>query len=179
MRSTLRVLSFVAASTLAPVTGAGQEPLASDTAFAPQLAALARLRPGKPIRVSLRDGPQATGRFDAVRGPVLVILTAGSPPDELERTPLEVPLASMDTLWERRRIGPVGALIGIAGGALLGFVAAQEVMTEDEDGDGEDEVCDHECWQVTGVLSAVGAGAGFVVGLVVGLFVPQWEQRFP
>lgn len=178
MRPMLWGFTLVAVAALVPTRAAGQEPASLDSVLASQLAAFARIKAGKPVRVQLHDGAKVRGRFDGIRGPMLAIRNV-EPAAAINQNPFEIPLAGVDTVWERRRIGPVGALFGIGAGALLGFIGGQELTSEDTDGDGEDDHCDSECWEISGALTALGAGVGFVSRLVVGLFVPQWTQRFP
>jgi hypothetical protein len=84
-----------------------------------------------------------------------------------------VAVAEVDSMWERRRLGPGTPFLGIAVGAIVGFAAAHQVSLTDE-GD-----CDSECWEASAGGGVLGAFLGFLAGIVVGFIVPVWSQRFP
>ncbi len=164
----------------APAVGpvAAQATRATDSALSARLEAVARLRVGREVRVRLDNGATLGGRFAGARDSVMAVrlpppaaLPPGAaPPDTV---PYELAVAEVDSLWERRRLGPGAPFLGIGLGAVLGFAAAYDLSLSDE-GD-----CDSDCWEASAGGGVLGAFLGFLAGIVVGFIVPIWDQRFP
>ncbi len=170
-------VGIAAAAALARLPAAAQAPPGIDSALAARLQAVARVRVGHEVRILLDNGATLGGRFAGLRGEALGLrlpphtqLAPGVPPDTV---PYEVAVAAVDSLWERRRLGPAAPLLGAGVGAFVGFLAGKAAATTDE-GD-----CDSECWEVSGGGAALGVLLGFAAGIVVGFIVPVWDQRFP
>lgn len=169
-------LALVAALLGTAPAPAQTEPV-PDAALAARLQAVARVRVGHDIRVLLDNGAKLGGRFAGLRGQALGLrlpphaqLAPEVPPDTV---PYEVAVAAVDSLWERRRLGPAGPFLGAGVGAVLGWAVGYSTSTSD----GED--CDSECWEVSAGGAALGVLLGFAAGIVVGFIVPVWDQRFP
>lgn len=82
-------------------------------------------------------------------------------------------LAEIDRLWTRGRSTGMGALIGAAGGLLIGATYGALIS---------DVACAETSCTTLGVAAAgagIGAAGGAAVGALVGLALPSWKLRFP
>ena len=87
---------------------------------------------------------------------------------DLAPRPLRIPLASIDTLWERRTASKTGALVGGLLGAGIGvFVATQAVEK------GETPSPDY-----VGLFAIGGAVGGGLLGALVGRAFPKWHRLY-
>ena len=152
-------------------------PLA-DTALAARLDAVARLRVGREVRIRLNNGGKLGGRFAGARGVGIGVRLpepARLPPGAAvpDTAPYEVAVADVDSLWERRTLGPAMPFLGAGAGAVAGF------LTVWADASTEEGECDSECSRASMAGGLIGAILGFAAGIVVGLVVPLWTIRFP
>jgi hypothetical protein len=174
----IRFATGVLAAATAVGSAVAQTAGPPDTALQARLEAVARMRVGREVRVRLDNGAKLGGRFAGASGNMLSVrlpapgrLPPGAAPPDT--APYEVAVAEMDSMWERRRLGPAGLYLGAGLGAALGFIAANSVSTT-EDGD-----CNSECWETSAGGGVLGGVLGFLAGIVVGFIVPIWDQRFP
>lgn len=126
-------------------------------------AALARLQPGKGIRLHTAGLGRLEGKFASLTDSTV---TLGMAPGEMK-----VALAGIDSLWQRGSATGSGALLGgLTGGILLGGLGVA--------------VCsDYDCSGGQVGAFAVGALVGFaggaVVGGLIGATIPKWHRRVP
>lgn len=128
---------------------------------------LATLRPGAHLRVSLA-GDLVDGRFASVTPAALTIVT-----DSGQRA---IPLRNITTVWERKRHGARGALIGgvIGAAAFTGFIHLMvSALCESTEGCAADH---RRAWGYGIVLGGAGGG---LLGAGIGSLVTRWEQRAP
>ena len=157
---------------------AAQTAPAPDSALVTRLQAVARVRVGHEVRVQLNTGARLGGRFTGLRADALGLRLpepARLPPGAAvpDTAPYEIAVAEVDSLWERRTLGPAMPFLGAGAGAIAGFLTVwSEASTEE----GE---CDRECSRASRAGGLIGAILGFAAGIVVGLVVPTWTQRFP
>jgi hypothetical protein len=135
-------------STALPVTG--QQTIDS---------AVARLRAGQPVRLSV-SGNRQLGR---------VVRTASAPgiADAVSAVPVDI--ATIDSLWVRTHATRTGAIVG---GGTLGLTAllVGPGLVEDYYSDGAQvDLIGH----VT--LALAGAGVGAILGGVIGRAIPKWR----
>lgn len=153
----MRYLSALALSLLAAAPAAGQvtaEPLAP-------------LRPGAHLRVSLA-GDLVQGRFTTVTPSTLTIAT-----DSGQRA---IPLQNITTVWERKRHGARGALIGgvIGAAAFTGFIHLMVSALCDST-----EGCKDDHRRAWGYGIVIGGAGGGLLGAGIGSLFTRWEQRAP
>ncbi|MDX2262775.1 MAG: hypothetical protein SFU84_13875 [Gemmatimonadales bacterium] len=153
----MRYLSALALSLLAAAPAAAQvtaEPLSA-------------LRSGAHLRVALA-GDLVNGRFATVTPSTLTITT--------DSGPRAIPLQNITTVWERKRHGARGALIGgvIGAAAFTGFLhLIVSAFCETSDGCAKDH---RRAW---GYGIVIGGAGGGLVGAGIGSLFTRWEQRAP
>lgn len=150
----------VLAVTLALRPSAAQAPAHPDSAT---FAALARLGPGKRVRLHSRDLGRLEGRVVA-SSPATLTLNAGD-------QPTEVPVATVDSLWVRGTAAKAGAIVGAIPGAVAGVlmgVIANDLGCKDDGGD--------PCPEAIPLLAALGAAGGGLLGALVGAAIPRWRR---
>lgn len=128
---------------------------------------LGTLRPGAHLRISMA-GDLVTGRFASVTPSTLTLAT-----DSGQRA---IPLANITTVWERKRQGARGALIGgvIGAAAFTGFIhLIVSALCESTEGCAADH---RRAW---GYGIAIGGAGGGLVGAGIGSLFTRWEQRAP
>ena len=159
------LLLAVGASLWWPASGHAQSDSAAQaTPRAEFLAAVARLTPGKQVRVAVA-GHRRTGAYLGTAGDNL---TLGAP-----APPSRIPLGSIDTLWARGTAWKPGAIVGGSLGAvLIGlYVAAVAGVCDSAD-------CPEPA--TAGVVGGlVGAAGGALVGAGIGALIPKWKRRYP
>jgi hypothetical protein len=128
---------------------------------------LTTIRAGTRLRIATA-GEMVQGRLESVT-PTLLTITA----DSGSRA---IPLANITTVWERKRHGARGALIGgvIGAAAFTGFLhVIVSALCDSTDGCPRDH---RRAWGYGIVLGGVGGG---LIGAGVGSLFTRWEQRAP
>ena len=126
-------------------------------------APLARLKPGQRIRVLTVDGARVDARIAGFTNePAVLRLAADS----------AVPLAAIDSLWQRRTRAGTGAWIGAAALGVPSVIFWGWFCNAVSEGTG----CD--AWNVVAGLSLAGAAVGAGVGALIGSGVVRWELRY-
>jgi hypothetical protein len=126
-------------------------------------APLARLKPGQRIRLLIVDGPRLEARIAGFTSdPAALRLTADS----------AVPLAAIDSLWQRRTRAGTGAWIGAAALGVPSVIFWGWFCNAVSEGTG----CD--AWNVVAGLSLAGAAVGAGLGALIGSGVVRWELRY-
>jgi MFS family permease len=87
---------------------------------------------------------------------------------DLEPRPLRIPVAAIDTLWERRTASKTGALVGGLLGAGIGVLVATQAIEEGE--------TPSAGW--VGVFAIGGAVGGGLLGALVGRAFPKWHRLY-
>ena len=87
---------------------------------------------------------------------------------DLEPRPLRIPLARVDTLWERRTSSKTGALIGGLLGAGIGVLFATQAVEEGETAGAG--------W--IGLIGIGGASGGGLLGALFGHTIPRWHRVY-
>jgi hypothetical protein len=88
---------------------------------------------------------------------------------DLEPHPERIPIASIDTLWQRRTASKTVALAGGLLGAGIGTLIATQVVEE-----GETPPADY-----VALLAIGGAVGGGVLGALLGRAFPKWHRLHP
>jgi hypothetical protein len=124
---------------------------------------LGTLRPGAHLRISLA-GDLVKGRFASVTPSTLTLAT-----DSGQRA---IPLANITTVWERKRHGARGALIGgvIGAAAFTGFIHLM-VSALCDSGDG----CARDHRRAWGYGIVLGGAGGGLLGAGIGSMFTRWE----
>jgi hypothetical protein len=87
---------------------------------------------------------------------------------DLEPQPLRIPVASIDTVWERRSASKTGAWVGALVGAGAGILVATQAVEEGES-PGGDYIA----------LFAVGGATGVgLLGALAGRAIPRWHRVY-
>jgi len=129
-------------------------------------AALARLRPGRAIRVHQTSRGRIEGRFRSAAPAALSL--------DLVTSPTELSTAGLDSLWIRGNAARTGALVGAIPGAVAGVtlgVIANNVGCRDDGGD--------PCPEAIPLLGLAGAAGGALLGALIGSLIPKWHRRIP
>lgn len=87
---------------------------------------------------------------------------------DLEPQPLRIPLASIDTLWERRSASKTGAWVGALLGAGAGILVATQAIEEGET-PGSDYIA---------LFAVGGAIGGGLLGALAGRAIPRWHRVY-
>ncbi len=156
-------LLAVAVSLTVPRDGAAQTPANRDSVWG---AALARLGPGRAIRLHHVDRGRLEGRFRNANASSLIL--------DVDTSPTELSTAGLDSLWVRSNAARAGALVGAIPGAAAGVtlgVIANNLGCRDEGGD--------PCPEAIPLLGLAGAAAGALVGALIGSSIPKWHRRIP
>ncbi len=136
---------------------AGPSPPAADALFR-------RLEPQTPVRVELRDGSRAQGRFDGLT-PHSIRLSGAAGLTEVE-------LDRLTSAWVRGRQTKTGAIVGGIAGTLFGaFIATIANATCDTEGCGGSGTY----FKATAIFLPAGA----LIGAGVGSAFPRWRRIFP
>jgi len=108
------------------------------------------------------------GRFTSVTPSTLTIAT-----DSGQRT---IPLQNITTVWERKRHGARGALIGgvIGAAAFTGFIHLMVSALCDST-----EGCQDDHRRAWGYGIVLGGAGGGLLGAGIGSLFTRWEQRAP
>jgi len=122
------------------------------------LAALARLQPGKGIRVHTAGLGRLEGKFASLTDTTVALGTTTGPS--------RVAVAGIDSLWQRGSWAGKGALAGALVGGVVGAALG---------GAG----CDDACGPTYVITSGAGALAGLVAGVLIGSAIPKWHRRVP
>ena len=139
-------------------------PAAAQDAAARRDSAVARLRSGQQVRLSVEGMARLTGRAGVASNDTLDFAQG----DAVRR----IPILAIDTLWVRGHATTTGLLVGGAVGAVVGGLAGAY-------GAG---ICEYDCAETgTSVLAGglLGAAAGAGVGALVGAVIPKWKRRYP
>src|SRR5512134_800170 len=86
--------------------------------YAARAAALARLRTGETVRVTVRNADRRVGLVLGMEGAALVM----GPPAPRESDLLRIPVTDIDTLWVSGPATGRGARIGALAGAVAGAI---------------------------------------------------------
>lgn len=159
MIHTLLLASFVAAAQAGPP--ADRPTPNRDSVWG---AALARLRPGKTIRIHLIGNGRIEGEF--AHGSATTLTLAGTP------APVEHSTAALDSLWVRGTGAKTGALIGGVAGLLVG--TAFGVLINGS--------CEADGASCGGWVPGAGLAGAAVVGLLgaaIGSGFTHWRRRVP
>jgi hypothetical protein len=151
-------IALLATTTIAPA--AAQTPGDADSAWR---VALARLTPGTTVRVHTHDGGRIEGRVLRTWGTTLRLDTGAAPTD--------LSTAALDSLWVRGTAAKTGAIVAAVPGAVVGGLIgwiANEAACKD---------VGPPCPEAIPLLSLAGAGAGAILGAVVGSLIPKWRRR--
>ena len=151
----LFVLALVPTLLAAPGPGAAQQP--ADTLPTSVLTV------GRMVRLQAEELGRLQGRVGrlADRG-VLLTLDNGE-----ART---VPLASIDTLWVRKRHTWLGAAIGGVVGFGAGVFVAEIAKA----------VCEFDCSNTSSIFGGLlGSLPGAVLGGIIGSAFPRWAREYP
>jgi hypothetical protein len=148
---------LLAAISIAPTTAAAQV----------SAERLTPLRVGARLRVATA-GDLLQGRLESV-SPTLLSMTT----DSGSRA---IPLANITTVWEGKRRGAKGAVIGgvLGAAALTGFFhVIVSAFCESATG------CDDDHRRAWGYGIVIGGAGGGLIGAGVGSLFTRWEQRAP
>ena len=132
--------------------------------------AIARLKPGKLIRVHAQNLGEIVGKYRSSNTDSLFISE-----DMGQRG---VPIASIDALWVRGRATKSGAIIGGVGvfAIVLGLGIVYALAPGSR---GSDDWCsDDACTNVVAVLGVGGVIAGGLVGAGFGTAFTKWHRRY-
>lgn len=139
--------------------------------MAARAAAIARLRTGELVRVTVRNADRRVGLALGMEGTALVMGLERATESDLFR----VPVTDVDTLWV---FGPAtgrGARIGALTGALAAAIAVAvfcEKLSETE------SRCDDPPAYVV-VSMPFGALLGALFGSIIGSTTSTWHRRYP
>jgi len=121
-------------------------------------AALARLQPGKGVRLHTTGLGRLEGKLASLTDSTVALgTTTGT---------TNVGLAGIDSLWQRGSWAGKGALAGALVGGVVG--AAWGAAG-----------CDDACGPTYVITTAVGALGGLVAGVLIGSAIPRWHRRVP
>jgi len=159
MRRPFLVVSVAVLVAALPQVSGAQVPGPQDSLV---LAALARLQPGKGIRVHTAGLGRLQGKFASLTDTTVALGTTTGP--------RSVAVAGIDSLWQRGSAAATGALVGmVIGGVLIG-VAGGELCKSFEGGD---------CTGSFVAGAAIGVAGGALVGGVIGALIPTWKRKVP
>ncbi|HYL54696.1 MAG TPA: hypothetical protein VEU73_03865 [Gemmatimonadales bacterium] len=127
--------------------------------------ALARLGAGQPVRIITREDQFIEGSLVTTSPSLVTVRT--------DRSVIEIPVPSVDSLWVRRGThAGKGALIGAVPG--LAFLGAVLVTSGGPNGEARD--IRNFTGAITGLLVL---GGGMVVGAIIGAASPDWQLQAP
>jgi hypothetical protein len=127
-------------------------------------AALARLRPGKEVRLHTAELGRLEGRLLSLSDSAV---TVGMSPAETS-----VALAEIDTLWQRGSAAKTGAIVGGIVGGLAGAVGGALITALDYS---------YDTGPGAGAAGggAIGVVTGALLGGAIGAVIPRWRRRMP
>ena len=165
-RRVVALLALAAATRAA----AAQVPAPTDTTARVNAIALAltRVKPRTPVRIRLTNRSQRAGPLMSSDAGSLVV----GPYMGYADVDTTIPLAAIDTLWVRGTLAKRGLLYGGAIGLLAGAASGNldaNLCPGSQSGCPGDRI----------VAGVVGAGAGALVGWVIGSSLPHRTVRFP
>lgn len=152
----------LAVSAAAPRDVAAQRPDNQDSVWG---AALARLSPGRAIRVHQTGRGRIEGTFRSAAPATLTL--------DLATSPTELSTAGLDSLWIRGTTARTGALVGAIPGAVAGVTVGvlANLACSDDGGD--------SCPEAIPLLGLAGAAGGALLGALIGSLIPKWHRRIP
>jgi hypothetical protein len=163
----IRLLSVAALLAVLSAPAAAQQATPAESLTAARARAIAALRPGDRVRLSLAGDGVVEGRF--VGASVDSVRFA----DRLG--PRAVGLVTVDGVWTRRRHTLLGAAIGgTVVGVSSGFLFYAIGAAVCSDGGGG---CHRWAFATLGALG--GAAAGALIGGALGSALTGWSRRFP
>jgi len=123
-------------------------------------AALARLQPGKWVRLHAAGG-RLQGKFASLTDSTVALgTTTGT---------TNVGLAAIDSLWQRGSAAGTGALLGAVtlglAGAAVGASAAEWYETDPS--------------ETAVAVGLIGVAGGALLGAVIGALIPTWKRKVP
>jgi hypothetical protein len=139
---------------------AAQGPGGQDTQWRHIAAALARLQPGRQIRVHTTR----LGRLEAS------LIGSSDTTVSLGGSATDIPITEIDSLWLRGNHAGTGAIVGAATFGVLGALAGYAIA-------GTAESPQRTGPTVAGL--AIGVAGGALLGAFIGLLSPKWVRFEP
>jgi len=123
-----------------------------------------RLKPGQTVRLHLQSGQRAEGRFAVYQSDQSVV--------QLAMRDTTIQFAMIDSIWVRKSGAKTGALIGSVLVGVPSAILLGSLCSTFSDGGG----CDQ--WGTVIGVSVVGAGAGALLGALIGSASSHWQLRY-
>ncbi len=158
MRTHVLILSMAVLAAALPQASGAQGPGTPDSVVR---AALARLQPGKGVRLHATGLGRLEGQFASLTDTTVALGTTTGP--------RSVAVAGIDSLWQRGSAVGTGALVGAVtlglAGAVLGASAAEWYETDPG--------------ETAAAVGLIGVAGGALLGAVVGALIPTWKRKVP